>query len=191
MTVRNLIDRTCRHNAVDICPIRPDVSLRNKMKSHRIPSPTAKNERNEKIVARAKAGQSVADLAREYGLSRIRIKQIIESPPRSISDVGIVRKVWTINPSTELESLPISARLSRACGLLNIRTVTDLSGSSSELYLLTNVGKRTLLEVSEILHEAGLADTDPLPSDQPGPQDRGMNPGKRSILRKNVLSARN
>jgi hypothetical protein len=153
------------------------------MKPHRIPS-RAKIDRNAEICDRAEAGESVAELARAYLLSRIRIQQILHEHPLAMSAHSAAHEPRPqIEAWTELNALPISSRLKRACDLQEIRTVADLHRGARELRGVGNIGDRTMLEVSEILREAGLLDFFPDLVALKEPRNHSPQQSKRAMLR--------
>jgi hypothetical protein len=151
------------------------------MSLHLFVSPAAKINRNNQIVARAGAGEAPAALAREYGLSRIRIRQILADHPKTMLAINASRGApGRLDPMTEMRGLTVSARLREACGTLGAKTVADLANSLAEFRRLPNTGRRTTLEALEIVRKAGI--------DLPVPIERrraeaGPPHGKRSILR--------
>jgi hypothetical protein len=143
-------------------PDRVHMSMQNskgrEIRSHRVPSANAKTARNTEIVARSQAGESVVSLALAFTLSRIRIQQILDHSSRMLATQKAIKPTCLkIDATTELRTLPISFRLERACEIRGVKTVADLSRQVDEIGRMPTVGRRTMLEISELLDEAGLA----------------------------------
>lgn len=113
-------------------------------------------ERTAAIVARVKAGESMAQVARDYGVSRTRIRQIVCVEGRREAERHACRAAGAALPLRErpILVLGLSTKAHLALYHSDVTTVGALlDKTDAELLAIRNFGRLSLREVREALAE--------------------------------------
>jgi hypothetical protein len=126
---------------------------------------TAQNERNAAIIRGKKSGKTYAEVAKEFGISRDRARQIVELARAAekrraglVAKYGADPNVHTLPDDTPIEVLELcdgdmhgwAARIGhlKYCADTPIRTLGDLRrASDAQLRKIPNLGKKMIAEL--------------------------------------------